>query len=153
MKNEYTDTEVLSYWKNTIGTQKTRKRDYVDPRNYILALLHFKFGYIEAELGEIFEVHRTSINHAKKHPYDHMDSNDPQFIENTSELIKLFPYIFPKAGDIKPTKLYPVVVKLNKRQLTSLKNYSVARSRRTNQAAADIINTYLQKKIPRKWEE
>ena len=52
MKN-YTDADVLAYWDAHLGVQENRRREYTDPRKYILTLLHFKFGYIEEELAEI----------------------------------------------------------------------------------------------------
>lgn len=147
MKKEYTDAEVLAYWDSNIGTQKSRKREYVDPRNYILALLHFKFGYIEEELAELFGVHRTSINHAKKAPYELMENEDAQFLKHTKELREQFPYIFVKLGDKEPAKLFSVVPRFTNATMKSLRKYSQAKGRRTNQAAGDIVKEFL-----RKWD-
>jgi hypothetical protein len=145
---QYTDAEVLAYWDDTIGTQVTRKREYIDARNYIIALLYYKFGYVEVELGEIFNIHHSTINHAKKYPYNLMDVNDEIFIENTKELVDKFPYMFPKADDIQPTKLYALTLRLNKADLKRLRAYASSKNRRINQAGSEIVEKYL-----REWGE
>jgi hypothetical protein len=145
MVNKYTDADVLAYWDNNIGTQSNRKRLYVDPRNYIIALLHYKFGYIEEELSDIFGVHRTSINHAKKAPYEHMNNEDADFMDHTIEVREAFPFIFTKHGDKEPTKLFPVTPRFNNDVMKSLKKYASAKGRRSNQAVADIVTKFLKK--------
>lgn len=85
--------EILDYFKDTIGMQKTRRRVYVDKRNYVIAVLYYKFKYTEEELSEIFGTNRTTINHGKKQP--NYLFTDALFTDHTKELRELFPYVFP----------------------------------------------------------
>lgn len=140
---KYTDAEVLAYWDNNMGTQSTRKRSYVDPRNYLIALLYFKFGYIEEELADIFEIHRSSVNHAKRAPYDLIKTQDETFLKHTSDLAEEFPYIFPKVTDVAPSRLYAVNMRVDRATLKSLQKYSKTKNRRINQVAVDIITKHL----------
>ena len=145
MVKEYTDADVLAYWDAHFGVRNTRVREYTDVRNYFIALLHFKFAYIEEELADIFDIHRSSVNHAKRLPYNHMEHRDPQFLQHTEVLVKRFPYILPEPGDVTPAKLYPITLKLNKVQKASLKKYASAKDRRINQVGAEILISFLKK--------
>lgn len=97
----YTAQEVLQYFNDNIGLQNHSKRVYVDPRNYVIALLHFKFEYTDSELRDIFNMHRTSIIHCRCQPYYHLQTKNDIFLENTEKLRELFPYEFPKPTNKK----------------------------------------------------
>jgi hypothetical protein len=91
----YTETDVIDYVTNQLKIKKTRERVYIDPRNYLLALLAYKFNYTEASIAALFNVARSSINHAKRHPYSMLEIKDVDFMKNAEEVIRLFPYNFP----------------------------------------------------------
>lgn len=91
----YTSEEILNYWRNTKPAERTRVRKVLDPRNYILALLHYKFNFTEIELESIMDMDRSTVNHAKKHPYNLIKVAEATFMRNTAEVRELFPYEFP----------------------------------------------------------
>jgi hypothetical protein len=91
----YKAQDVLKYFHEHIGIHEHRKRVYIDPRNYVIALLCHKFEYTEFELEAIFKVDRTTINYAKSQPYYHMRNGNVVFMENAANFIKKFPYTFP----------------------------------------------------------
>jgi hypothetical protein len=141
---KYTAVQVLDYFKGKIGIKKTRKRDYIDKRNYIISVLYYKFGYTEFELGDIFNVDRTSINYAKDQPYHLLKSEDAAFAENTKELAEKFPYIFPYHDrTCLPERVYSVVITLTKQDRDDLRIYANARSQYINSAARNIIQEKL----------
>jgi len=141
---EYTDHDLLDYWHDNYGYIKTRKTTYLDPRNYIMAILHYKFGYIEEELAELFQVDHSSINHAKKMAYNHIvDVPDSGFIKHVKELMNLFPYDFPFPGDLKEGVLYSVTIYLNKETMKSLDKYSKATLKRKNRVCSEIITSKM----------
>lgn len=141
---EYTDIDLLDYWNTNVGNKKTRKRKYLDLRNYIMGLLYYKFGYSEHDLAPIFEVDRSTINHAKKLPY--VLSRDPDFKENTKELSILFPYVFlNNVKDPSYTRLHKVSVKFEKDDIDRLRKYAKNKNIRIGQASKEIVNKYLSK--------
>ena len=96
MKINFNKSDLLAYVKdNPDLRKKTRKRVVVDKRNYILAILHYHFKMTEVELASIFLKDRSSINHAKRMPYNL--KSDKDFILHTEHLRKKFPYTFPKS--------------------------------------------------------
>lgn len=92
---EYTFDEVLEYWHKTKPNYKTRVRKVIDPRNYIIALFYYKFNVTEIEMESIMELDRTTVNHAKKHPYNLIKVAEATFMRNTTEVREKFPYEFP----------------------------------------------------------
>ena len=92
---DYTDEDIITWFKKNCGFKKTRKREYLDQRNYVIAVLYQKFKYSEEALGSLFKVDRSSINHCKKHAYTLLiEYTDDKFIRNTFELINKFPFDF-----------------------------------------------------------
>lgn len=108
-----TDKELLDYFHEKIGVQKHRKPSYIDLRNYIIAVLHYKFGYSEFKLADIFKIKRTSVNYGKTQPYYHIKNNDSVFLENAEELINLFPCELPDPESRKQTHRVSQRVVLN----------------------------------------
>jgi hypothetical protein len=92
---DYTDEDIISWFKTNCGFKKTRKREYLDQRNYVVAILYQKFKYSEEALGSLFNIDRSSINHCKKHAYTLLvEYTDDKFIRNTFKLINKFPFDF-----------------------------------------------------------
>lgn len=142
--NTYSATEVLTYFRDKIGVQLSRKREYLDKRNYILALLYYEFKYVEEELGIVFNIDRSTVNYAKDLPFKLMKNKDSQFIEYTEEISKKFPYIFPENYRTNvPERVYTIQVRLNKEERDNLKLYAAGKEKRINNAARDIIKNYL----------
>ena len=105
---DYTDEEIISWFKTNCGFKKTRKREYLDQRNYVVAVLYQKFRYSEEALGSLFKVDRSSINHCKKHAYTLLvEYTDDKFIRNTFKLINKFPFDF-KIGVVSEGNVSPI---------------------------------------------
>lgn len=101
----YTDEDVISWFKINYGIKKSRKREYLDPRNYVIALLYQKFAYIEEDLANIFLVDRSTINACKTHTYTLLiEYEDQQFVRNTKALVKRFPWVFINSNYLNKSK-------------------------------------------------
>ena len=93
--NLYTSDQIINWFIEKYGIKKTRKRTYIDPRNYVIAVLYQKFNYTEENIAPIFNLDRSSVNHAKKHAkLMLLTINDFNFIENTKEIVKKYPFDF-----------------------------------------------------------
>jgi len=92
--NDYTEQQVVDYAINTLGIQKSRKRFYLDNRNYLIHVLYHKFKWTEYKLQDLFLVERSGINHNKYAVMNLIKNNDSYFFENTKHLYELFPINF-----------------------------------------------------------
>ena len=88
----YTAEELIEYFMNNCGVKKTRKRAYIDKRNYVLAVLYDVFKYTEEELAIIFNMDRTSVCVARKHAYVYIYKHkNEMYLDNIREYIDKFP--------------------------------------------------------------
>jgi hypothetical protein len=149
----YTKEDVLEYWDSVKPSKKTRKREFVDMRNYIIALLHYKFKITETKLEEIIEIDRTSINHNKKFAYNFLKINEPKFLLNTTIVRSKFPYDFPKpeiyqAKQYPYSKLYSYKVNLDKKLYTAVQAYGQKTGLTSGMAIRSLVIKALEE-----WEE
>jgi hypothetical protein len=73
---------------------KTRKRATVDQRTYLIGLMYYKFKCSEYSIASLTGIKRCNIQYGKNMPMQFM--SDPGYIENTKELLELFPFDFTK---------------------------------------------------------
>lgn len=127
---DYTVEDVLkdvTIWLNEFDlSKKKRLRILLDKRNYLVAILHYKFGMIEEELGKLFKIDRSSISLAKKQTPHLLKIGDPSFIVNTKEYIEKFPFQFPEVLHKNRLKKYKCVLFLENDLFKSLKKYQKA---------------------------
>jgi hypothetical protein len=146
----YTIDDVLSYCE-TVKQEliEGRKRDKLDRRNYLIALLYYKFKYNEFKIAALFDIKRTSVTRAKFQTYQFLSINDISFIANVNEFMLKLPYEFPNHKTLNQTKKKSsVLVHLEPKEFKKLKMYAQLREIRVDHAAQKIITKYL--KI---WEE
>lgn len=92
----YTEDDVHDYMVKTLVIKKSRKQNYLDVRNYLLAVLYYNFKHTEEELEFIYKIDRSTINVSKKHPYHLMHLNDYDFLKHTEDVRLKFPCQFPE---------------------------------------------------------
>jgi hypothetical protein len=92
--NDYTEQQVIDYATNVFIIKKTRKRHYLDNRNYLIHVLYHKFKWTEYKLQDLFLIERSSVNHNKYLVMDLIRTKDAYFYENTKHLFELFPINF-----------------------------------------------------------
>lgn len=146
----YTAESLLEYFHDNIGIQKHRKPEYVDARNYIIALLYYKFNYTEFDLEEIFKVDRTTINYSKNQPYYHLQHKDPIFLENAAELILKFPYEFTDPESKKKTNRLTerVILNIDKRLYKKLQVRAAKKGTYVKSVIVEMLH-----KVEKAWEE
>lgn len=145
---QFTEIEIVNYLRNCLTIQKTRERKYVDPRNYIIAVLFYKFNNTEEEIATHTTMQRSTISHAKKQPYDMLKSNDSQFLKHTEEVRSLFPCELPKpvkhATATKYTKVTQLFVFSDKELNGRLKNLGQVTNMRIPSLCKHLILTALE---------
>ena len=96
---EYTINDILKECDTLVyefqNSTKKRLRPLLDKRNYLIAILYYKFGYTEEKISTIFSIKRISVSVSKKHPYSLLEYGDNVFKENAKEYLIKYPYDFP----------------------------------------------------------
>ena len=96
---EYIIDDILKECDNVVyefqNSPKKRLRPLLDKRNYLIAILYYKFGYTEERISAIYNIKRISVSVSKKHPYTLLEYGDNVFKENVKEYLIKYPYDFP----------------------------------------------------------
>ncbi len=98
---EYTDEDIKDGIKSIFPRYKTRRRSYIDRRNYLICILYYKFNYTEEMIancfkGTKFEIDRSTINYARKRALFFGKREEIHFIKNISILYEKFPFNLPE---------------------------------------------------------
>ena len=143
---DYTDKDVLLALKKVIPKYRTRKRSYLDKRNYLISILYYKFQYTEEKISSMFKLtcdpmDRSSVSHAKKQPGNFSKNNDLKFLVNTEELAKEFPFNVPEVPTegIEKNLQVPMSLKQHRR----IVSYCEKHNYRHNQAIRKLLDTAL----------
>jgi hypothetical protein len=136
----YSYNDVLTYFKKNVGVQKSRKREYLDKRNYVISVLYYEFKYTEEELGYLFKIDRSSVSHAKNISFHLAQAKEEQYLKNVKELTENFPCLFPDNDKKRvPERCYTVVVNLTKSEKDKLILYAAGKEKHINSVARDLI--------------
>ena len=96
---EYTIDDILKECDTVVydfqNSTKKRLRPMLDKRNYLIAMLYYKFGYTEEQIATIFNMDRTTVSVSKLHTYSLLDYGDNIFKANVSDYLINYPYTFP----------------------------------------------------------
>ena len=95
---EYTIDDILKECNTLVyDFQNSIKKtiQLLDKRNYLIAILYYKFGYTEEKIGTIFNMNRTTVSVSKLHTYSLLDYGDSVFKENVNDYLINYPYAFP----------------------------------------------------------
>jgi hypothetical protein len=96
---EYTIDDILKECDNLVyefqNSLKKRSIHLLDKRNYLIAMLYYKFGYTEKKISIIFSINRTTVSVAKFYPYTLLKNSDDTFKKNINEYLINYPYDFP----------------------------------------------------------
>lgn len=133
--------------QNKIAVKK-RERTYLDKRNYLIGLLHYKYGKSSSYIGDILGVDSSTVRAAKSHAYNLLRYGDITFSANACEFIQRFPYDFPSSAN-KIRRHSTVVVSLDGAMFKKLKAYQEI----MGDAKIDVTIRNLLKKAIKLWEE
>lgn len=148
---EYTYEDLLEQCKLVKDLLKEGKnRRSLDRRNYIIALMYYKFNKTEFTIAKVLDMKRETVTSAKFHPYQLLDYSDISFIANVNDLMIQFPYEFPnhKAGQADK-KFTAVVVHYEPEIRKKLRSYMDFK----NISRIDMAVKELTIKALKLWEE
>lgn len=154
----YSKQDIIDELLKISSKPKTREFHIIDKRNYLIAILYYKFNISEDLIFSYTNLtSRSTINYAKRKVYELYVINDKLFFKNVDELIKKYPCDFNqfKTGigkytrnDIKPAQL-TISIELSKKSLEKLNNYMIAKKMSNpEEAAKKLIVSVL-----KLWEE
>ena len=129
---EYTEQDVIQYIKDNDLYIKSRARKYIDPRNYLINILTYKYNWVEERVAALLKKDRTTINYCKDSAYYTVDVRErfsdwePDFRERRI-LIE----------DFKRKK--PVTMQLNKEEYEKIAAYMKILGLNTMGGAARIF--------------
>ena len=126
----YNVTDIIKELKKI--TCKSRKREFVDQRSYLIGLLYYKFKLTEWNISSLTKINRNKIHYNKKLPIRYKKNLD--YIKHVKHLVVKYPYDFPEIKEKKSRKensfifikfslqqreeLVKVQKKLNQREIT-----------------------------------
>lgn len=128
--------------------KKKREREYLDKRNYLIGLLHYKYGKTSKYIGSLFGIDDSTVRASKMHAYNLLSYQDITFTANACEFIQRFPYEFPSSAN-KLRRGTTVVLSIDSRMYKKLKAYGSVMG---DEKIATTIKTLLEKSI-KLWEE
>jgi hypothetical protein len=123
---DFTEQDVVDYLKDNGLITKSRKRTIVDPRNFLINILCYKFSWIEERVGLLIEKDRSSVNHCRDNAY--YLKNDACYLKNTIDVRNRFSTWSPdyKERIIREDDFLrkrPVTMQLNKAEYEKLEAY------------------------------
>lgn len=109
--------DVLRYLNDhKLLRQKTRKRAVIDPRNFLINILYYRFNWSEHRIGALIGRDHSAVNQSKNNAYYHWE--DEAFIRNTQHVRRTFPEWLPPEPKIdhriKNGRKLPITIKLTK---------------------------------------
>lgn len=142
MEVSYTKTyalqDVIIKLKEITPKKKTREREWLDKRNYLIALLYFKFYLTERSISKLLEIERSAINNAKRQAYVLINCRDEVFMDNTLELSRLFPFKFTPTRTLKSKKIQ-IPISVTQKTLKKLKKYKKFKTHPSISAAIEEL--------------
>ena len=142
----YTDVDIIAELKNLFPEFKTRKRTFVDPRNYLICILIYKFNYTEQRVADLFkgtkfQIDRSTVAHAKTKPLEL--TKDATFLENIALMHEKFPFDIPNECKMKFIDK-DIKFTLTNKQLCRINNYASKFEIKKSTAVNRLINLGLE---------
>jgi len=123
---EYTIDNILKECDTVVyefqNSPKKRLRPMLDKRNYLIAMLYYKFGYTEEKIATIFSMSRTTVSVSKLHTYSLLEYGDNVFKANVSNYLINYPYDFPSFSN-KFKKDVQIIISFDTKTMKKIKAY------------------------------
>lgn len=157
----YSAEEVICELKEMFPRYRTRKRSYVDRRNYLITILYYKFGYSEEMIAECFAntfhaIDRSTISHSKRQVLALTKSKDPIFETNTAMLYLKFPFDMANAREAHSTEK-AITTTFDLRTVARMVTYAHDHEKSLEHTIIHLVKTALdfveETKFKIKWEE
>ncbi len=123
---EYTIDNILKECDIVVyefqNSTKKRLRPMLDKRNYLIAMLYYKFGYTEEQIATIFSMSRTTVSVSKLHTHSLLEYGDNIFKANVSKYLINYPYDFPSFSN-KFKKDVQIIISFDTKTLKKIRAY------------------------------
>ena len=144
---EYTIDDILKECNTLVyefqNSTKKRLRPLLDKRNYLIAILYYKFGYTEERIATIFSMSRTTVSVSKLHTYSLLKYKDNIFKTNVNEYLINYPYDFPSFS-AKFKKDIQIVMSFDTKTLKKIRAYrDIVNEKTTANAIKRLITNGL----------
>lgn len=141
----YTDKDIILELKNIC--EPTRKREYLDRRNYLIGILVNKYNYNDNRVSQFAGIKRCSVHHSRNIARDMLVIQDPIFLHNIEDYIEKFPHDFESRTVGK--KIIKVVTHISNSEYKRIKKYQSIKDLKTStEAYRELLIKGL-----RAWEE
>jgi len=145
---EYTVNDILKECDTLVyefqNSPKKRLRPLLDKRNYLIAILYYKFGYTEEKISTIYNIKRISVSVSKKLPYTLLEYGDNVFKENTKDYLIKYPYDFPSFSNKFKKDKY-ITISFDIKTLKKIRAYrDIVNEKTTANAIKRLITNGLQ---------
>ena len=145
---EYTIDNILKECDIVVydfqNSLKKRLRPMLDKRNYLIAMLYYKFGYTEEKIATIFNMSRTTVSVSKLHTYSLLKYGDNVFQANVSDYLINYPYDFPSFSN-KFKKDVQIIISFDTKTMKKIRAYrDVVNEKTTANAIKRLVNNGLQ---------
>lgn len=91
MNKDYKLEDIIDEFKKL--NVPSRKRQLVDQRSYLIALMYFKFDLTEEQIASKINIKRAKVQYNKHLPAKY--GNQPDYAYNIDELALKYPFEFP----------------------------------------------------------
>jgi hypothetical protein len=136
----YTIDDIIEYLQKITPAIRTRERNWLDPRNYLIAILYYRFNQSEIALETLLKIDRSTVNHAKRMPQTMIKYSDPTFMRNTMEVRKLFPHDFmSKEPEPHHPPKYSYRVSFDKKSFKKVQHYCAMKGEHPSLALSKLI--------------
>jgi hypothetical protein len=144
---EYTIDDILKECDTLVyefqNSPKKRLRPLLDKRNYLIAMLYYKFGYTEERISTIFSMDRTTVSVSKLHTYSLLEYGDNIFKANVSDYLINYPYNFPSFSN-KFKKDIQIIISFDTQTIKKIRAYrDIVNEKTTANAIKRLITNGL----------
>jgi len=144
---EYTVDDILKECDTLVyefqNSTKKRLRPLLDKRNYLIAILYYKFGYTEERISIIFSIDRTTVSVSKLHTYSLLEYGDNIFKVNVSDYLINYPYDFPSFSN-KFKKDIQIIISFDTQTIKKIRAYrDIVNEKTTANAIKRLITNGL----------
>ena len=144
---EYTIDNILKECDIVVyefqNSLKKRLRPMLDKRNYLIAMLYYKFGYTEEKIATIFNMSRTTVSVSKLHTYSLLKYGDNVFKANVSDYLINYPYDFPSFSN-KFKKDVQIIISFDTKTMKKIRAYrDVVNENTTGKAIKRLVTNGL----------
>lgn len=115
------EQDVLDYLIKHKLDRKCRKREIIDPRNFLINVLYHRFDWAEQDIADFFYMSdRSTIWHAKNQAYYNWENQE--FLDNTKKVRLIFPHWIPPKpeSDYQFGRKIPITIQFTKQEYDRL---------------------------------